>query len=120
MKKISLEKKKKPSILPEAGVLHSHMQKGMTQTEIAALYGVTTSAINVKLRRAGFAPIREYGGRKYTGHRVIAQRAAIMEQYPAPSEIKHSDRVQRVTITGAVVTVRRLTFLDGPALQSGE
>lgn len=105
--------RKSPTVLPDAGELNAMIRKGMTPTEIASIYGVAASAICVKLRRSGFAPTKEYDG-----IRVINKRppdvSAIMERYPAPAEVKHADRVTRVTMSGAVVTVRRLTFLDGP------
>ena len=105
--------RKSPAVLPCAGELNAMQRKGMTQGEIARLFGVTVSAINVKLRRGGFARIRAYGGA-----RVNTVKAP--EQYTSPSVSKHPDRVTRVTFSGAHVTMPRLTFLDGPAQQSGE
>lgn len=101
--------RKSRAFLPEAGELNAMQRKGMTQTEIAQIYGVTVSAINVKLRRAGFARIRAYGGARVTNV------SKIMEQYPAPSTVKHADRVTRITPTGMHISLPRVTFIDGPA-----
>lgn len=99
--------RKSPAVLPEAGELNAMQRKGMTQGEIARIFGVTVSAINVKLRRAGFARIRAYGGAKI--------RQPDVDQSPSPSLTKHPDRVTRIT-NGASVTMPRVTFLDGPAV----
>ena len=39
----------------------------------------------------------------------------IMEKYPAPPTVKHTDRVTRVTPTGMRISLPRVTFIDGPA-----
>lgn len=98
--------RKSPTLLPSAGEINAMVRKGMTQTEIASIFGVTTSAINVKLRRAGFAPIRGYGG-----VRVVTKRQP--EQSASPSATNHTDRVVRVTPTGMRISLPRVTFIDG-------
>jgi hypothetical protein len=108
------QKRKSPSLIPDAGDLFALMQKGMTQTEIGNLYGVTPSAICVKLRRAGFAPTREYGGNRVTRIKT-PEMIALLKKHPAPSETKHSDRVTRVTPTGSRITLARVSYIDGIA-----
>lgn len=107
--------RKSPTILPSAGEINAMVRKGMTQTEIASIFGVTTSAINVKLRRAGFAAIRNYGGNRVTTKHPPDVCAVIMEKYPAPPTVKHTDRVTRITPTGMRISLPRVTFIDGPA-----
>lgn len=101
--------RKSPAVLPSAGELNAMLRTGMKHAEIALMFGTTSAAISVKLRRAGFDATRGYGG-----IRVSRKRPVERHMSPTPA-VKHDDRVTRITPTGMRISLPRVTFIDGPA-----
>lgn len=98
-----LPSRKKGNPVPDA----NYLKRRLSNTSIKALaseLGISTSAICVKLRRAGMP-------------RVKATRIGRPQPVKAPPPAK-IDRVVRTTSIGAKVTMPRLVFLDGPASEA--
>ncbi|WP_337267427.1 hypothetical protein [Oryzifoliimicrobium ureilyticus] len=92
--------------LPQAAILAEQL---LTQSlrEVAALYGVTPSAVCVRLRRAGMAR-----GKPKPRRAKGAQLAAPAPQ-PRPLRPGQIRRVTRITEIGAAVSVAWVSILDG-------
>lgn len=87
--------------LPEAHVLASDLRKA-TLADTARRYGVTPSAICVKLRRAGM-PRGTSPGRP----QPPVSRPVVVEREPCGI-----DKVIRITHSGAKVALPRISYID--------
>lgn len=87
--------------LPEAHVLASDLRKA-TLADTARRYGVTPSAICVKLRRAGM-PRGTSPGRPQPPMAI-----------PVVAELEPSniDKVIRITFSGAKVSLAKVSYID--------
>lgn len=94
--------------VPEAHVLAMALRT-MRMIDVAKKYGVSPSAICVKLRRAGM-PRGESIQKKPARDPVVA----VISEPP-----KRADTVIRITHSGARVTMPRVTIIDGPAADRG-
>ncbi|EJC73841.1 GcrA cell cycle regulator [Rhizobium hidalgonense] len=82
-------------------------QAGRSAREIADLFGSKkNTVINMAHRNRDRFPARQ------------AIRQPLPETCQAPAPIRHPDRVTRVTLSGAEVTMPRVPCIDGPAPQA--
>ena len=93
--------------LPSAHEL-AGMLTTQTLAEVTAALGVNRKAITTKLRRYGMAVGKPYQ------HYVVKNRWPTVVSAPLKKErVYHPDRVIRITISGAEVTMPRVAFIDG-------
>ncbi|MDR9779309.1 GcrA family cell cycle regulator [Rhizobium redzepovicii] len=79
-------------------------QQGLSAREIANLFGSKkNTVINMTHRNRDRFPARQ------------VTRPPPPETREAPAPIRHPDRVTRVTLSGAEVTMPRVPCIDGPA-----
>ncbi|WHO72499.1 GcrA family cell cycle regulator [Rhizobium sp. BT03] len=79
-------------------------QQGLSAREIANLFGSKkNTVINMTHRNRDRFPARQ------------DTRQSPPETREAPTPIRHPDRVTRVTLSGAHVTMPRVPCIDGPA-----
>ncbi|WEA60939.1 GcrA cell cycle regulator [Rhizobium sp. BJ04] len=77
-------------------------QEGLSAREIANLFGSKkNTVINMARRNRDRFPARQ------------DFRPPLAETRPAPAPIRHPDRVTRVTLSGAHVTMPRVPSIDG-------
>lgn len=96
-------------MIPDAKTLASDLLKA-SLADTARRYGVTPSAICVKLRRAGTP----------RGETKPGRPAKFKIDRPAVTAGTNPETVVRITASGARVTLPRVSFIDGPAVRKCE